>query len=79
MSTQLAVLAGMKLVVAAGVALITSFALAIGCHEDTTTTTTPQPAQPRTASINPDAGRIFVIDAQSPMGGDEGWPGTNQP
>ncbi len=69
----------MKLVVAAGVALITSFALAIGCHENDTTTTTPPPVQPRTASINPDAGHIFVTDAQMPMGGDQGWPGTNQP
>jgi hypothetical protein len=69
----------MKLVVVAGIALITSFALAIGCHENDSATTTPSPKQPQSASINPDAGRIFVQDAQTPMGGDEGWAGTNQP
>ena len=47
----------MKLVVAAGVALIISFALAIGCHENDTTTTTPSPNQPRTAQLNPDGAR----------------------
>ncbi|HEY1813968.1 MAG TPA: hypothetical protein VGG74_16570 [Kofleriaceae bacterium] len=66
----------MKSVVIAAFALVASFALAIGCHESQPGTT---PAQPQpVASVVPDAAPP-LIDAQTPMGGAQGWPGTNQP
>jgi hypothetical protein len=75
----------MKLVVTAALVLVTSFALAIGCHHENDASTTPAASMaPVGASI--DAGPATgpgVIDAAGPSGAGNGttgsMPATNQP
>ncbi|HEX4453049.1 MAG TPA: hypothetical protein VH143_19390 [Kofleriaceae bacterium] len=72
----------MKLVVTAALVLVTSFALAIGCHHDNEASTTPPPSSMAPVGATTDAA-IPVIDSRGPMGAGNGttgsMPGTNQP
>jgi hypothetical protein len=71
----------MKLVVTAALVLVTSFALAIGCHHDNDASTMPPPSSMGPVSATADAA-IPVIDANGPMGAGNttsSMPGTNQP
>jgi hypothetical protein len=73
----------MRVVVIAAMVLVTSFALAIGCHHEndfpaSTGRTHPQP-QP-TVGVTPDGDVVPIPDAAGPAGGGNspGFPGTNQ-
>ncbi len=74
----------MKLVVTAALVLVTSFALAIGCHHENEASTTP-PSSMAPGGAGVDAGPATgagVIDAAGPTGAGNttsSMPGTNQP
>jgi hypothetical protein len=73
----------MKLVVTAAIVLVTSFALAIGCHhENDASTTPPMAAVGAGIDAGPAAGS-GVIDAAGPSGAGNGttgsMPATNTP
>lgn len=64
----------MKLILAAAICLVASFGIAVGCHHDDGSSTTP------TVVKGLDAGLPRgVPDAENPPGGATGMPGTSQP
>ena len=75
----------MKLVVTAALVLVTSFALAIGCHRENDASTTPPPSSMAPVGAGIDAGPASgpgVIDAAGPSGAGNNpasMPATNTP
>jgi hypothetical protein len=74
----------MKLVLTAAIVLVTSFALAIGCHHDNDASTTPPPSTMAPVGAGIDAGPApAAVDAAGPSGaGNSGagsMPATNTP
>jgi hypothetical protein len=73
----------MKLVVTAAIVLVSSFALAIGCHHENDASTTPPPATMAPVGAGIDAGPApAATDAGGPSGAGNdpaSMPGTNQP
>jgi len=72
----------MKLVATAAIALVASFAIAIGCrHGNDFPASTGAPVSPKSnVAVAPDGGTMIIPDAPGPKGADQslGFPGTNQ-